>query len=66
MVGSPTFASGFFNDQLSDIKTKISLLSVAITGPQTQPSLLAMLHLENPTPPWMRRPTPLRPQQPTP
>ena len=34
-VGSPTFAKEFFNDQLSDVQTKITLLSEAITNPQT-------------------------------
>jgi hypothetical protein len=35
-VGSPTFAREFFNDQLSDIQTKITLLPEAITDPQTK------------------------------
>ena len=35
-VGSPTFAREFFNDQRSDVQTKITLLSEAITNPQTK------------------------------
>ena len=35
-VRSPTFAQEFFNDQLSDVQTKITLLSEAITDPQTK------------------------------
>ena len=35
-VGSPTFAREFFNDQLSNVQTKITILSEAITDPQTK------------------------------
>jgi hypothetical protein len=35
-VGSPTFAREFFNDQLRDIQTKITLFSEAIIDPQTK------------------------------
>ena len=35
-VGSPTFAREFFNDKLSNVQTSITLLSAAITDPQTK------------------------------
>jgi hypothetical protein len=35
-VGSPTFTQDFFNDQLSDVQNFITLLSTAITDPQTK------------------------------
>jgi hypothetical protein len=34
-VGLPTFARDFFNNQLSDVRNCITLLSTAITNPQT-------------------------------
>jgi hypothetical protein len=35
-VGSPTFAREYFNDQLSNVQTKMTLFSEAITDPQTK------------------------------
>jgi hypothetical protein len=35
-AGSPTFAREFFNDQLSNVQTKITLISEAITNPKTK------------------------------
>jgi hypothetical protein len=35
-VGLPTFARDFFNNQLSDVQNCITLLSTAITDPQTK------------------------------
>ena len=45
-VGSPTFAREFFNDQLSDVQTKITLLSEAITDPQTKFRLFSQCHIQ--------------------
>jgi hypothetical protein len=40
-VGSPTFAREYFNDQLSNVQTKMTLFSEAITDPQTKLRLIS-------------------------